>query len=63
MWGDKVKTKKQIKNLLNNKVIKVFEKELGINVRNGQAIEGIRKSLEWVIGDDVKHKLFGEHIK
>jgi len=28
---------------------KIVEKELGIQIRNGQSIEGVRKALEWVM--------------
>ena len=28
---------------------KVIEKSLGIKIRNGQAIEGIRSALSWVV--------------
>ena len=32
---------------------KGLEKELGIQIRNGQAAAGIRAALRWVLSDDV----------
>lgn len=46
-----MKTEKEIKELLDNKCRKTFEKKLDIQIRNGQATQGIRKALEWVLND------------
>ncbi len=43
-----MKTKRQIENILNSSY-KNLEKELDIKIRNGQTVEGIRKSLNWVL--------------
>ena len=42
-----MKTKEEINNLLSMSY-KEIEKKLNIKIRNGQAMEGIRKALEWV---------------
>jgi len=42
-----MRTKKEIQELITAPYKKV-EQELGIKIRNGQAIEGIRKALNWV---------------
>ncbi len=46
-----MKNKKDISDLLSMSY-KEIEKELGIKIRNGQTMEGIRKSLRWVQGGD-----------
>lgn len=44
-----MKKKSEIKNLLLNANAKIFEKELKIKIRNGQAIQGIKATLDWVL--------------
>ena len=44
-----MKTKKEIEDILFNSTYKDVEKALDIKIRNGQAMEGIRKALKWVI--------------
>lgn len=39
----------EIKDLLLRANTRMFEKELGIIIRNGQAVEGIKAALRWVI--------------
>lgn len=35
---------------LQKRSYKEIEQELGIKIRNGQAMEGVRKALQWVVG-------------
>lgn len=42
-----MKTIDEIKNLCKQPY-KTVEKELNIKIRNGQSIEGVRKTLSWV---------------
>lgn len=43
-----MKDKQHIKELLESNY-REFEEELDIKIRNGQAVEGIRKALNWVL--------------
>lgn len=43
-----MKRKAEMKALMTAKY-KEVEKELGIKIRNGQAMEGVRAALRWVI--------------
>ena len=42
-----MKSEEEIQNLLQGSY-KEVEKALGIEIRNGQAMEGVRKALKWV---------------
>jgi hypothetical protein len=42
-----MKSEQEIRKLLSLP-IKTIEQELGIKIRNGQTMEGIRKALAWV---------------
>jgi hypothetical protein len=48
-------TKEEIENMLNASY-KTLEKNIGIKIRNGQAAEGIKKTLQWVLSDGVSFK-------
>ena len=52
-----MKSETDIKFLLT-KPWKEIEHELDIKIRNGQAIEGIRKALNWVLNDKYSTKVF-----
>jgi hypothetical protein len=43
-----MKTKEEIKELMTSS-LKIIEKNIDIKIRNGQAAEGVRKALNWVL--------------
>lgn len=48
-----MKKQKEIQELINSKT-KIKEKQLDIKIRNGQALEAIKKTLLWVLSDNEK---------
>jgi len=44
-----MRSKLEIKKMLENKSQKKYERELGIKIRNGQTTQGIRHALKWVL--------------
>lgn len=44
-----MKSSKEIKELLGTSTYKEIEEKLGIKIRNGQTIAGIRTALRWVL--------------
>lgn len=50
-----MRDEKEVQNLLSKKG-KEIERELGLIIRNGQTLQGIKRTLEWLLGEDFERK-------
>jgi hypothetical protein len=57
LYGRRMKSEADIKFLLTRSR-KEIEHELDMKIRNGQATEGIRKALNWVLSEKYSIKVF-----